>query len=59
MRRVKYVPYTPAGTPCVRLASDTKEEAIKRLLKDAAHMSYKTWANFERRGYTIEQVSLQ
>jgi hypothetical protein len=50
----KYVPVTPAGTLCTWLASTTKEKAIKKLLKDAAHMPYGTWENFEKRGYTIE-----
>lgn len=48
-----YVPVTPAGTPCTWLISKTEEAAIKKLLKDAAHMPYKTWKNFQRRGYTI------
>lgn len=51
----KFVPVTPAGTPCFWLASKTKDEAIKKLLKDAAHMPYKTWNNFEKRGYSIEE----
>jgi hypothetical protein len=35
------------------LASATRQEAIERLLEDAAHMPYKTWENFQKRGYTI------
>ena len=35
------------------MAAKTREKAIENLLKDAAHMPYKTWPNFERRGYTI------
>lgn len=55
-RRPSYVPVTPAGTPCLWLASRTEQEAIKRLLIDASHMPYRTWENFQRRGYTIEQM---
>lgn len=51
----QFVPVTPGGTPCTWLASDTEEKAIKKLLKDAAHMPYKTWVNFQARGYTIEE----
>ena len=47
---------TPAGTLVVGLAADTRDEAIRRLLHDAAHMPYGTWENFQRRGYTIENV---
>ena len=59
-----FVPVTPAGTPIPygahnRLgkvnAAKTREEAIDNLLEDAAHMPYKTWENFEARGYTIEE----
>lgn len=54
----KFVPVTPGGTPCTWLAADTKEQAIKNLLEDAAHMPYKTWENFQKRGYTIEEFEL-
>ena len=50
-----YVPVTPGGTPCFWIKSKTREGAIRNLLKDAAHMPYKTWENFEKRGYTIEE----
>jgi hypothetical protein len=53
---IHFVPITPGGTACIWLASSTREEAIKKLLKDAEHMPYKTWANFEKRGYTIEKM---
>lgn len=33
----------------------TREKAIANLLKDAAHMPYGTWENFEKRGYIIEE----
>ena len=49
-----FCPITPGGTACTWLIARTKEKAIKNLLKDAAHMPYKTWENFEKRGYTIE-----
>ena len=59
-----FVPVTPAGTPIpygagCRMgkvnAAKTREKAIANLLKDAAHMPYGTWRNFEKRGYTIEE----
>jgi hypothetical protein len=37
------------------LAAPTKEEAIRRLMIEAAHMPYRTWADFEKRGYEIEE----
>lgn len=48
-----FVPITPGGTVCHWLYANTKEKAIENLLKDAAHMPYKTWENFEKRGYRI------
>ena len=59
-----YVPITPGGTPVPygagslmgkQLASKSKEQAIKNLVKDAEHMPYGTWENFQARGYTIEE----
>ena len=57
-----FVPVTPAGTPVPYsptstkiLAAKTREQAIKNLMADAAHMPYRTWADFEKRGYTIEE----
>lgn len=52
-----YVPVTPAGTALFELAADTEKEAIENLLEDAKHMPYKTWENFQKRGYTIEFFS--
>ena len=49
-----YVPVTPGGTICSHLESKTESEAWERLLKEAAHMPYKTKANFIKRGYTVE-----
>lgn len=49
-----WVPVTPGGTPVFWLASDTEAEAWEKLLKDAAHMPYKTKENFIKRGYTVE-----
>ena len=51
--RYIFVPYTPAGTPLFHLKSNTRQEAIDKLLKDAAH---KTWENFSHRGYTIQKL---
>lgn len=52
---MNYVPVTPGGTFLFNLASSTKSKAIDKLLSDAAHMPYKTWKNFKKRGYTIEE----
>ena len=54
-RGVQYVPVTPAGTPCTWLSSKTEDKAWAALLKDAAHMPYKTVENFKLRGYTVER----
>jgi hypothetical protein len=51
----KFVPCTPAGTPCVWIAAKTEEEAIQNLLNDASHMLYNGWKDFQERGYTIEE----
>ena len=56
--KVIYVPVTPAGTHIFHLESATKQEAIDRLLKDAEHMPYKTWENFQKRGYTIAELEV-
>lgn len=50
-----FIPFTPAGTAVVGLAADTREEAIKRLLFDAAHMPYGSWKALKKRGYEIEE----
>ena len=64
MSKTLFVPVTPGGTPLMygagammgkRVAANTREKAIANLLKDAAHMPYGTWENFEKRGYTIEE----
>ncbi len=51
----QYVPVTPGGTPCVWIAANTEEKAWENLMKDAAHMPYKTKKNFQKRGYTVEK----
>lgn len=38
------------------LRSRTEDEAWSKLLKDAAHMPYKTKENFIKRGYTVEKL---
>jgi hypothetical protein len=55
VKNKKFIPCTPAGTLCTWLSAGTKEKAIANLMKDAAHMPYKTWENFQKRGYTIEE----
>lgn len=37
----------------MELESKVEGEAIRKLLKMAEHMPYKTWAQFKKRGYTI------
>lgn len=60
-----FVPVTPAGTAVIYgagamrgelLAAPTRDQAIQNLLKDAEHMPYGTWENFEKRGYTIQPL---
>jgi len=53
--REQYVPITPGGTPCTWLSAPTEAEAWDNLLKDAAHMPYKTVDGFKERGYTVEK----
>ncbi len=53
MSKIEYIPETPGGTLCDWLSSKTEEEAIKKLLKDAAHMPYDGWKEFQLRGYKI------
>jgi hypothetical protein len=52
----KFVPMTPGGTALMHLASPTEKAAWLKLLRDAAHMPYKTQANFKKRGYTVEAI---
>lgn len=54
----KFVPVTPAGTPCVWLASDTEGRAWEKLLKDASHMPYNGIAGFKARGYTVQKMGV-
>jgi hypothetical protein len=55
-KKSTFVPCTPGGSVVMHLESSTREIAIKRLLKDASHMPYGTWENFEKRGYTILEL---
>ncbi len=50
-----FMPITPGGTICVWLESKTEIEAWDKLLKDVAHMPYKTKQEFIERGYTVEE----
>lgn len=54
--RARFMPFTPAGTPLAHLISYTRQGAIDKLLKDAAHMPYDGWQGFYDRGYRVEQV---
>lgn len=55
VKKVEYVPHTPAGTPCVWISAKTEAQAWKNLLCDAHHMPYKGIAGFKARGYTVEK----
>lgn len=59
MSEDRFVPCTPAGSLLFHIAAPTRQQAIDNLLEDAAHMPYGTWENFEKRGYTIEEVNPQ
>ena len=50
MKKTVFVPITPGGSACAWLEAETEEEAWKKLLKDAAHMPYKTKENFVKSG---------
>lgn len=54
-KQAKYAffPETPGGTVLMHLESKTEAEAWKKLMKDAAHMPYKTKENFIKRGYKV------
>lgn len=52
--RPQYIPSTPAGTILTWLARDTEDAAWEALLKDAAHMPYRTKENFIKRGYKVD-----
>lgn len=54
---MKYVPCTPGGTLLFHLESKSEDEAWKKLLKDAAHMPYKTKENFIQRGYEVVKIN--
>lgn len=51
--------YTPAGTICLATEAKTREQCIKNLLEDAAHMPYRGWEGFQNRGYTVEQLNIE
>lgn len=64
--RILYVPTTPAGTPIMygyggragkMVAAHDRDTAIKNIMEDASHMPYKTWEEFEARGYTIAEYT--
>lgn len=48
-----FVPVTPGGTFVMHLKRKTEKEAWAALLKDAAHMPYKTKEGFVKRGYEV------
>ena len=52
---MSWVPVTPGGSILMHLESNTKEEAWKKLLIDAAHMPYDGKQGFINRGYTVKE----
>lgn len=69
MRNIWFIPCTPAGTACIYAAgsrgwnsvnaSRSKEQAIKNIVADAAHMPYQqSWKVMQKRGYTIERWNM-
>jgi hypothetical protein len=56
IKKVIFVPVTPGGTYLMHLEGDTEEEAIQKLLRDAAHMPYNGWLGFKKRGYTVSRL---
>lgn len=57
-KKKTYVPVTPGGTVLMHLESNSEDQAKKRLMRDAAHMPYNGWKEFEERGYTIEEYQI-
>ena len=55
---MSWVPVTPGGTVCIWLESNTEDEAWKKLLIDAAHMTYNDKQGFIDRGYTVEEFNM-
>ncbi len=56
---MSFIPITPAGTILMHLVAPTEEEAWANLLRDAAHMPYKTKENFMKRGYRVEKWEVE
>ena len=52
-KKDRFVPITPGGTILIQLEKETEQEAWDMLLKDAAHMPYKSIKDFKKRGYKI------
>lgn len=59
MNKTWHVPVTPGGTFVMHLKARTEGEAWTNLLRDAAHMPYKTKENFIKRGYTVVELKPQ
>ena len=53
-----YVPFTPAGSCLMHLASKTEEIAWEKLLDEAAHMPYDGIEAFKQRGYSVKDLDL-
>lgn len=51
-----YVPETPGGTVLMHLKSRTEKTAWRNLMKDAAHMPYRTQQDFYNRGYRVNEI---
>jgi hypothetical protein len=52
----KFVPLTPAGSALMHLAAPNEKAAWLKLMRDAAHMPYKTKVDFIKRGYRVEAI---
>lgn len=50
---------TPGGSLIVDTGHKTRDGCIAKLLQVGAHMPYGTWANFEKRGYTLSQLPVK
>jgi len=55
-KRVYWFAFTPAGTLVLETGALTEAQCIENLLRLAAYMPYKTWENFEKRGYQVMQA---
>ena len=48
-----WMPETPGGTVLVELRAPTEDKAWRNLMREAAHMPYRTKEEFQARGYKV------